>query len=97
MKKVIRLLAIGNVVVFLLAIVSRTRDTKSMDAKQTFPWDIHCIDSAKCIRQYIAAGAIGAVVGFFAFLLSLYLQKGLNQEVGPGTRNQTIATSGSIV
>ena len=82
MKKVIRLLAIGNVVVFLLAIVSRSKSATPADAdtRNTVRPSPFCPGSQLCIPQYILATGVGAAVGVLAGLFFLYLLRGFYQE-----------------
>jgi len=69
MKRAIRLLAIGEVVVFLLAIVSRTKDTKSKDVTtNTQGGNIRCSNPALCILKYTVATIVGVGVGVLVAL-----------------------------
>jgi hypothetical protein len=75
MKRAIRLLAIGNVVVFLLAIASRSKSATPADApRSAVDRKPACSGHPWCPLQITAATAVGAAVGFLAFLLALRLE-----------------------
>lgn len=90
MKTAIRLLTIGNVVVFLLAIVSRSKSATPADAatRNTLRENIHCPGTVLCIPQPIIASGVGVAVGILAGLLYLHLVRGLYPEGGVRPSNE---------
>jgi hypothetical protein len=90
MKRAIRLLAIGDVVVFLLASVSGSKSATStdVDTGNTVRPKPLCPGSSLCIPQYILATGVGAAVGILAGLFFLHLLRGFYQEIDMRPSNE---------